>query len=122
MTTYAQPTMTTKISGTTIKLRDGKDYTVPPLTVAQAKALAPKIKLIVSPGILAANEEALDACLEISVTALIDNYPEKTPEELVNLLDLRNCWLVLRAAIGFSETASEPEPTFVMPPMGTLPN
>jgi hypothetical protein len=89
------------IDGVAIKLRDGKEWTVPPLTFAQLKKFLPTLQELaaITPATSWATigAEKIDAIVEMAAAALQQNYPSMTAEKLASLLDLRTVGPVIAA-------------------------
>lgn len=89
------------IPGTKIQM-GGNDFLVPPLTLGQLRRLQPKIKLIGSLSGADVGDDQVDAIGEIVSAALSRNYPDMTPERVLDLLDLGNARDVISAVLGAS--------------------
>jgi hypothetical protein len=77
----------------------GKEWTVPPLTLSQLRRLGPKIRAMKTVEVDGLTEEVIDAMGDIVATALARNYPEETPETVLELLDMGNAQNVLEAVL-----------------------
>lgn len=79
----------------------GKDYTVPPLSFKQLRRLLDKITLI---GTIEGvpSDEQMGAIVEVVHTALARNYPDLTPEQVEDMLDLGNSGKVVQSVMGAS--------------------
>jgi hypothetical protein len=76
----------------------GQDWTVPPLTLGQLRRLMPKVRQLAEIG-ASMGEAQIAVLVDIVAAALQRNYPEMTPDEVENLLDLGNASAVLNAVL-----------------------
>jgi hypothetical protein len=76
----------------------GQDWMVPPLTLGQLRRLMPKVRQLTEIG-AAMGEAQIAVLIDIVTAALQRNYPEMTPDEVENLLDLGNAGVVLNAVL-----------------------
>lgn len=76
--------------GETIKLRDGKIYTIPPLLLKDARKLMQQLNNI-DPTLIIMNfvDDRIEKLYEVLMMAFKYNYPEITMEELEDICDLR---------------------------------
>ena len=78
-----------KFEGETVRLGD-KEYVIPSLSVKQARRLWPTI-LKLNEGITEANlPEKYGLAVEVIHAALSRNYPDMTPAEVEDLVEIRN--------------------------------
>lgn len=92
------------IEGATVSM-GGKEWVVPPLSLAQLTVFLPRVQEL-----QIANKQ-LQALVEIVAAALQRNYPEVTPEQVENILDLGNVSPVLNAILGnfrFPQAQAQP--------------
>jgi hypothetical protein len=76
----------------------GRDWLIPPLTLGQLRRLMPKVRQLSDIG-ATMGENEIDVMVEIVTTALQRNYPELSPQEVEDLLDLGNAAAVLNAVL-----------------------
>jgi hypothetical protein len=76
----------------------GQDWIVPPLTLGQLRRLMPKVRQLTEIG-ASMGEAQIGVLIDIVTAALQRNYPETTPDEVENLLDLGNASAVLNAVL-----------------------
>src|SRR5260370_31279434 len=76
----------------------GQDWIVPPLTLGQLRELMPKVRQLTEIG-ASMGEAQINVLIDIVTAALQRNYPETTPENVENLLDLGNASAVLNAVL-----------------------
>ena len=74
----------------------GHDWVVPPLTLGQLRRLMPQVRQLTEIG-ASMGEAQIAVLVDIVTAALQRNYPEMTPGEVENLLDLGNASAVLNA-------------------------
>lgn len=86
--------------GEAIRIR-GKEYIVPGLSLGQIERYADKIESI-SAGSGKLSKEMVEAVIEITHAAISRNYPEIKPEDIKDMLDMRNMKTVLEAVMGAS--------------------
>ncbi len=87
------------IDGVSVRM-GGREWTVPPLTLGQMKRLAPKLAVLSVAGAPSAmTAEQIDAIGQIVAAALSRNYPEMTPENVLELLDGGNTVAVYAAVL-----------------------
>ena len=72
----------------------GQDWIVPPLTLGQLRRLMPKVRQLTEIG-ASMGEAQINVLIDIVAAALQRNYPETTPDQVENLLDLGNASAVL---------------------------
>ncbi|HUE67183.1 MAG TPA: hypothetical protein VMP38_03300 [Candidatus Acidoferrum sp.] len=79
----------------------GIEYMVPPLTLGQLRRLEPKIRAMsdLPPDAGGISTEQIDAIGEIVSTALSRNYPDMTPERVLELIDVANAREVILAVL-----------------------
>jgi hypothetical protein len=79
----------------------GIEYLVPPLTLGQLRRLGPKIRAMseVSPNVRGLSDEQIDAVAEIVSTALSRNYPDMSPEKVLEIIDVANAHEVISAVL-----------------------
>lgn len=92
--------MTELIPGVIVNL-GGTDYTVPPLSFKQLRRMLDKINLIGTIDGAPSNEQ-MDAIVEVVHSALARNYPDLTPDQVEDMLDLGNAGNVVKAIMGVS--------------------
>lgn len=90
-----------KIEGVTINL-GGDDYVVPALNFRQIKKIQPEIRKLenLSGGLI--SDEEMEVMATVVHEALSRNYPDITQEKVLELLDLRNAPVVVKAIMGIS--------------------
>ena len=98
----------------------GHDWLVPPLTLGELRRLMPKVRQLTEIG-AAMGEEQIAVLVEIVTAALRRNYPDVTPEEVENLLDLGNAAPVLNAVLTGSGLKLGGTPAGEAPAPGTSP-
>ena len=76
----------------------GQDWIVPPLTLGQLRRLMPKVRQLTEVG-ASMGEAQINVLIDIVTAALQRNYPETTPDNVENLLDLGNASAVLNAVL-----------------------
>src|ERR1700757_3732335 len=76
----------------------GQDWIVPPLTLGQLRRLMPKVRQLTEIG-ASMGEVQINVLIDIVTAALQRNYPETTPNNVENLLDLGNASAVLNAVL-----------------------
>jgi hypothetical protein len=76
----------------------GQDWIVPPLTLGQLRRLMPKVRQLTEIGV-SMGDAQIAVLVDIVTAALQRNYPEMTPHEVENLLDLGNASHVLNAVL-----------------------
>ena len=76
----------------------GQDWIVPPLTLGQLRRLMPEVRQLTEIG-ASMGEAQINVLIDIVTAALQRNYPETTPENVENLLDLGNASAVLNAVL-----------------------
>src|SRR5260370_14849777 len=76
----------------------GQDWIEPPLTRGQLRRLMPKVRQLTEIG-ASMGEAQINVLIDIGTAALQSNYPETTPENVENLLDLGNASAVLNAVL-----------------------
>src|SRR5260370_39743283 len=76
----------------------GQDWIEPPLTRGQLRRLMPKVRQLTEIG-ASMGEAQTNVLIDIVTAALQRNYPETTPENVENLLDLGNASAVLNAVL-----------------------
>jgi hypothetical protein len=105
------------IEGTIIAM-GGQEWTVPPLSLAQLREFLPKVQQLSG---LAAGDMGvaqLGMLVEIVTAAMQRNYPDLTPDQVENFLDLGNALPVLTAILGSVRIpAPEPLPVGDTPPL-----
>jgi hypothetical protein len=74
------------------------DWVVPPLTLGQLRRLMPQVRQLTEIG-ASMGEAQIAVLVDIVTAALQRNYPEMTPGEVENLLDLGNASAVLNAVL-----------------------
>jgi hypothetical protein len=79
----------------------GVEYLVPPLTLGQLRRLEPKIRAMgeMAPDARGISTEQIDAMAEIVSTALSRNYPDMSPEKVLELIDVANAREVILAVL-----------------------
>ena len=94
----------------------GHDWVVPPLTLGQLRRLMPQVRQLTEIG-ASMGEAQIAVLVDIVTAALQRNYPEMTPGEVENLLDLGNASAVLNAVLigsglkpGVTPTGETPAP------------
>ena len=94
----------------------GHDWVVPPLTLGQLRRLMPQVRQLTEIG-ASMGEAQIAVLVDIVTAALQRNYPEMTPGEVENLLDLGNASAVLNAVLigsglkpGVTPTGEPPAP------------
>src|SRR6201996_2426090 len=75
----------------------GQDWIVPPLTLGQLRRLMPEVRQLTEIG-ASMGEARINVLIDIVTAALQRNYPETTPDNVENLLDLGNASAVLNAS------------------------
>ena len=93
--------MSTKFAGEPVVL-GGVTYVMAPLTLRSLKDLASTIAMVTDQVKMTDPLEKLDAVATIVHASLSRNYPEMTQEELLDLLDMVNIPIVIRAIMGIS--------------------
>ncbi|GLR26511.1 hypothetical protein [Limnobacter litoralis] len=90
-----------KIEGVTISL-GGEDYVVPALNFRQIKKIQPDIQKLenLSGGLI--SDEEMEVMAKVVHEALSRNYPDITQDKVLDLLDLRNAPIVVKAIMGIS--------------------
>ena len=76
----------------------GQDWIIPPLTLGQLRRLMPEVRQLTEIG-ASMGETQINVLIDIVTAALQRNYPETTPENVENLLDLGNASAVLNAVL-----------------------
>lgn len=91
-----------------------RDWIVPPLNLRQLRRLSPKFALLGSVG-AGMGDEQIEALIEIAHASLARNYPDLTPDQVAELIDLANAGALVKAIVGASGlvqvTARAPRPT-----------
>lgn len=79
----------------------GADYIVPPLNLKRFRALKPKLAALeaVSADLTV---EQMDVMVECVHAALSRNYPEITPDQIEEMIDLGNMTRIFRAVMSVS--------------------
>ncbi len=85
------------IDGVVVRM-GGRDWLVPPLTLGQLRKLMPMVQNLTDMG-ASMDEPQIDALVKIVSEALRRNYPEVTPADVEELLDLGNAGQTLRAVL-----------------------
>src|SRR5690349_756993 len=85
------------------------DWVVPPLTLGQLRRLMPQVRQLTEIG-ASMGEAQIAVLVDIVTAALQRNYPEMTPGEVENLLDLGNASAVLNAVLTGSGLKSDGAP------------
>ena len=88
------------IEGALVKM-GGKDWTVPALTFKQVRTLLPKLTTIPANAVVLTPEQ-MEVVTEVIHAAVSRNYPEITPDDIDDMLDLRNVQTILLAVMGQS--------------------
>jgi hypothetical protein len=78
-----------------------RDWIVPPLNLRQLRRLAPKFALLGSVG-AGMGDEQIEALIEIAHASLARNYPDLTPDQVAELIDLANAGALVKAIVGAS--------------------
>jgi hypothetical protein len=79
----------------------GRDFILPPLTLKALRLLGPKIKVLGQINDVP-TEEQVGAMVEVVHASTVRNYPDMTPEDLEDLLDLGNLPTVFQAIMSSS--------------------
>ncbi len=79
----------------------GREFILPPLTLKALRSLGPKIKLLSSLADVPTPEQ-VDVMVELVHASAVRNYPEITPDDLLELLDLGNLTEVFPAVMAAS--------------------
>ena len=92
--------MAVLLNGTKVTM-GGRDFILPPLTLKALRDLGPKIKTL---GDLngVPTPEQVDAIVALVHASAARNYPELTPDDLLDLLDLGNLHEVFPALMSAS--------------------
>jgi hypothetical protein len=92
--------MVIQYEGTVVKM-GGKDYTLPPLTLKSLRLLGPTIKEL---GAIAdiPTPEQVSGMVALVHASAVRNYPDLTPEDLEELMDLGNLSEVFGAIMAAS--------------------
>jgi hypothetical protein len=98
----------------------GRDWLVPPLTLGELRRLMPKVRQLTEIG-ASMGEVQIAVLVEIVTAALRRNYPDVTPEEVENLVDLGNAASVLNAVLTGSGLKLGGTPAGEAPAPGTSP-
>lgn len=85
------------LPGTAIDM-GGQEWIVPPLTLGQLRRLLPQVQQLTEIG-AAMDEAQIGVIVEIITAAMQRNYPDVTPAEVEDLLDLGNAGAVLNAVL-----------------------
>lgn len=85
------------IDGITVRM-GGRDWIVPPLTLGQMRRLWPSVQKLGDVG-AGMDAEQIGVVSEIVGAALSRNYPDMTPAQAEELLDLGNAGTVLHAVL-----------------------
>jgi hypothetical protein len=85
------------VPGVTVAM-GGQDWIVPPLTLGQLRRLMPKVRQLTEIG-ASMGEPQISVLVDIVTAALQRNYPEITPDQVENFLDLGNASAVLNAVL-----------------------
>lgn len=86
--------------GTKVNL-GGRDFVLPPLTLKSLRLLGPKIALLSDLNGVPTTEQ-VDVMVEIVHASAVRNYPDLTPDDLLDLLDLHNIKEVFPAVMAAS--------------------
>jgi hypothetical protein len=80
----------------------GKEWIVPPLTIAQVQERWADIEKISGANdvLWKFTPEKVTAFLDVVLAAMSRNYPDLTRDNLAEMLDLGNALIVLRAVLG----------------------
>ena len=76
----------------------GEEWVVPPLTLGQLRRLMPQVRQLTEIG-ASMGEAQIAVLVDIVAAALQRNYPEMTPGQVENMLDLGNASAVLNAVL-----------------------
>ncbi len=92
------------IDGEKISL-GGKEFVVPPLSFKQLRKFLPMIHTFTAGAdsnsdFLGGSSQMIDTMLMIILAALNRNYPDMTPDDLEELLDVATIFPVFKAVIG----------------------
>ena len=82
----------------------GKEYTFAPLNFAAIKRLRPAIEMLetVTPETKILSDEQVDAFVSIVHASLVRNYPDMTPDETADLIDMGNIGTIVQGIMGIS--------------------
>jgi hypothetical protein len=98
------------IPGTIVSM-GGQEWTVPPLSLAQLRAVMPRVQQLAGLDANQMGDAQLQALVEIVTSALQRNYPEITTAKVEDIVDLGNALPVLNAILGgIKLPAAEPKP------------
>lgn len=101
------------IEGATVSM-GGKEWVVPPLSLAQLKVFLPRVQGLAGMDTAQIADKQLQTLVEIVTAALQRNYPEVTPAQVEDILDLGNASPVLNAILGnFRLTQAQAQPVEV---------
>jgi hypothetical protein len=96
----------------------GREWIVPPLTLGQLRRLWPQVQRLGEVG-AGLGEDEITAMVDLVTAALQRNYPDLTPEQVADLLDLGNSGAVLNAVLtgsGLRPTTGEAAPVAISGP------
>lgn len=82
----------------------GEDFTFPALNFTAIKKFRPQLELMgtMDPAGMTLSDEQIDAFLAIIHASLSRNYPEKTIEDVADMIDLANVGRVVEAIMAVS--------------------
>lgn len=93
--------MEPKFDGVTVKV-GGVEYVIPPLNLRQIRRFQADLETMGEKNTL----EILDIASKILHSALSRNYPEMTPEQCEEMLDVQNVGIIMQAITGQSGLAN----------------